>query len=223
MQRTIFLRYRSLLLQRLNKVGTQFYFLQPLKRLVLREFCTLRGVLHRVMFQITCHAVFKKIAGQFAGQITQYCRTSSWLNTSVYLVSYDGLLVKTTTQKLPLCLFICVLLLKKIKNLADHVPAFGLLSLFSLVKCFFCSCLICQLWNPGLFIWSAIFDVDTWHTLMIWPFAPKWRWHNEGRWELALHASSVSLNYVIIPHPFELEYWLALRAVINMRKKFMPK
>ena len=40
------------------------------------------------------------------------------MNTSVYLVSYGGLLVKMTTQELPLCLFICVFIVleKKIKK-----------------------------------------------------------------------------------------------------------
>ena len=48
------------------------------------------------------------------------------MNTSVYLVSYGGLLVKMTTQELPLCLFICVFIVlekKIIKTLADLVPA----------------------------------------------------------------------------------------------------
>ena len=39
-----------------------------------------------------------------------HCIAGLCLNTSVYLVSNGGLLVKMRTQKLPLCLFICVLL-----------------------------------------------------------------------------------------------------------------
>ena len=46
------------------------------------------------------------------------------MNTSVYLVSYNGLLVKTTTQN---CLFVFLFVLlcpkKKKKNLADPIPA----------------------------------------------------------------------------------------------------
>ena len=37
-----------------------------------------------------------------------HCIADFVMNTSVYLVVYGGLLVKTTTQKLPVCLFICV-------------------------------------------------------------------------------------------------------------------
>ena len=45
------------------------------------------------------------------------------MNTSVYLVSNGGLLVKMRTQKLPLCLYLCFIVFKKNKNLADLVPA----------------------------------------------------------------------------------------------------
>ena len=46
------------------------------------------------------------------------------MNTSVYLVSNGGLLVKMRTQKLPLCLYLCFIVFKKKnKNLADLIPA----------------------------------------------------------------------------------------------------
>ena len=76
------------------------------------------------MFYITCHAVFEKIAGQFA--LTDYIVYQDLvMDISFYLVSYDGLQVKMTTHKVSLCLFIYVFIVfkKNKKNLADLVPA----------------------------------------------------------------------------------------------------
>jgi len=57
------------------------------------------------------------------------------MDTSVCLVSYDGLLVKTTTRNC-LCLFICVFVLKKNKNLANLVPACRVVSTLLRVEVF---------------------------------------------------------------------------------------
>ena len=76
------------------------------------------------------------------------------MNTSVYLVS-GGLLVKTTTQKLPLCLFICVVFCVKIKNkkinLADLVPAYRVVFTLLLAEVF----LLILSNNPTLKSWSV--------------------------------------------------------------------
>ena len=63
---------------------------------------------------LTCHAVFEKIAGQVAWQITTIYQDFV-MDTSVYLVSYDGLLVKTTTHK-TVSLSLFTFLLCKNKN-----------------------------------------------------------------------------------------------------------
>ena len=77
------------------------------------------------------------------------------MNTSVYLLStwwIAGKNENTKTASLSLYLRFIVLKKYKIKNLADPAPAYELFSLCSEMKCFFCSSLIFQLWNPGLFI-----------------------------------------------------------------------
>ena len=62
------------------------------------------------------------------------------MDTSVYLVSYDGLLVKTTTQKTVYSYvylhFNCVEKKKIKKNLADLVPACRVASTLLRVKVF---------------------------------------------------------------------------------------
>ena len=103
------------------------------------------------------------------------------MDTSVYLVSYDGLVVKTTTQSLFLffCVFI-VLKKTKIKNLADLVPACRVVFTLSWVEVF----LLFLINIPTLKSWFVYLRRHHWcrhlTTLMIWPFALKWRWHNEG-------------------------------------------
>jgi len=91
------------------------------------------------------------------------------MDTSVYLVSYDRLLVETTTHKNCLCLFISVFIVQKIKIkkktnktsnrscpcLSGCFQSTLSLSVYSVPS------LIFQLKNPGLFICSAIFDDDT--------------------------------------------------------------
>ena len=86
------------------------------------------------------------------------------MDTSVYLVSYDGLPVKTTTLKtVTLSLyfrFYCVK--KKIKNLADPVPACGGVSTvhwvsvssaphqysnFKILVCLICSAIFDDIWS----------------------------------------------------------------------------
>jgi len=105
------------------------------------------------------------------------------LDTSVYLVSYDGLLVKTTTQKtVSLSLYLRFYCIKKIikKNQADLVPACRVVFTLLWVEVF----LLFLINIPTLKSWFVhlLRHSRCWHltTPMIRPPALKWRWHNEG-------------------------------------------
>jgi len=79
-------------------------------------------------------------------------------------------------------------------NLASHVPA-GLwkLCLWKGV-CFWCLLKYSNWEILGNFIWSCNSSwgrLDTWNCC---PFALKWGWQREGRWEFAFHILRVSLN-----------------------------
>jgi len=77
------------------------------------------------VLSVACCVIRLNVSSNLSRRYPEDCGTS-WvvdfnvqldivMDTSVYLVSYDGLLVETTTHKNCLCLFISVFIVQKIK------------------------------------------------------------------------------------------------------------